>query len=101
MGRITDGSSFAALIPPATFLQVLPHLPTFTLPPIRMRTFAASGLSVLHTPPYGSAAFASRLVGLLTLGEDSQFLLLLRRRTTFNPFSCIRIHAMLLSITSL
>ncbi|KAJ2958112.1 hypothetical protein NUW54_g14555 [Trametes sanguinea] len=32
-----------------------------------MRTFAASGLSVLHTPPYGSAAFASRLVGLLTL----------------------------------
>ncbi|KAI0702638.1 EAP30/Vps36 family-domain-containing protein, partial [Earliella scabrosa] len=56
-----------ALIPPATFLQVLPHLPTFTLPPIRMRTFTASGLSVLHTPPYGSAAFASRLVGLLTL----------------------------------
>ncbi|KAI8992821.1 EAP30/Vps36 family-domain-containing protein [Trametes punicea] len=56
-----------ALIPPATFLQVLPHLPSFTLPPIRMRTFAASGLSVLHTPPYGSAAFASRLVGHLTL----------------------------------
>ncbi|KAI0742538.1 EAP30/Vps36 family-domain-containing protein [Daedaleopsis nitida] len=56
-----------ALIPPATFLQVLPHVPSFTLPPIRMRIFAASGLSVLHTPPYGSAAFASRLVGLLTL----------------------------------
>ncbi|KAI0370971.1 hypothetical protein BV20DRAFT_966072 [Pilatotrama ljubarskyi] len=56
-----------ALIPPATFLQVLPHLPSFTHPPIRMRTFAASGLSVLHTPPYGSAAFASRLVSLLTL----------------------------------
>ncbi|KAI0776691.1 EAP30/Vps36 family-domain-containing protein [Trametes elegans] len=56
-----------ALIPPATFLQVLPHLPSFTHPPIRMRTFAASGLSVLHTPPYGSAAFAARLVGLLTL----------------------------------
>ncbi|OSD03778.1 hypothetical protein PYCCODRAFT_1434166 [Trametes coccinea BRFM310] len=56
-----------ALIPPSTFLQVLPHLPSFTNPPIRMRTFAASGLSVLHTPPYGSAAFASRLVGLLTL----------------------------------
>ncbi|TBU40909.1 EAP30/Vps36 family-domain-containing protein [Dichomitus squalens] len=56
-----------ALIPPATFLQVLPHLPNFTLPPIRMRTFAASGLSVLHTPPYGSATFASRLVGVLTL----------------------------------
>ncbi|KAI0632753.1 EAP30/Vps36 family-domain-containing protein [Trametes polyzona] len=56
-----------ALIPPATFLQVLPHLPSYTHPPIRMRTFAASGLSVLHTPPYGSAAFAARLVGLLSL----------------------------------
>ncbi|KAI0641046.1 EAP30/Vps36 family-domain-containing protein [Trametes meyenii] len=56
-----------ALIPPATFLQVLPHLPGFTHPPIRMRTFAASGLSVLHTPPYGSAAFAARTVGLLAL----------------------------------
>ncbi|PIL26133.1 hypothetical protein GSI_11888 [Ganoderma sinense ZZ0214-1] len=56
-----------ALIPPSTFLQVLPHLPSFTLPPIRMRTFPASGLSVLHTPPFGRAAFASRLVGLLTL----------------------------------
>ncbi|RPD76898.1 hypothetical protein L226DRAFT_354147 [Lentinus tigrinus ALCF2SS1-7] len=56
-----------ALIPPATFLQVLPHLPSFTLPPIRMRTFAASGLSVLHTPPYGSATFASRLVSMITL----------------------------------
>ncbi|KAH9856236.1 EAP30/Vps36 family-domain-containing protein [Lenzites betulinus] len=56
-----------ALIPPATFLQVLPHLPGYTHPPIRMRTFVASGLSVLHTPPFGSAAFAARLVGLLTL----------------------------------
>ncbi|KAI1790835.1 EAP30/Vps36 family-domain-containing protein [Ganoderma leucocontextum] len=56
-----------ALLPPSTFLQVLPHIPTFTLPPIRMRTFPASGLSVLHTPPFGRAAFASRLVGLLTL----------------------------------
>ncbi|KAI0830056.1 EAP30/Vps36 family-domain-containing protein [Trametes gibbosa] len=56
-----------ALIPPATFLQVLPHLPSYTHPPIRMRTFIASGLSVLHTPPYGGAAFAARLVGLLTL----------------------------------
>ena len=67
--RLSTLSSVAALIPPATFLQVLPQLPSFTHPPIRMRTFAASGLSVLHTPPYGSAAFASRLVGLLTLGE--------------------------------
>ncbi|CDO68073.1 hypothetical protein BN946_scf184788.g4 [Trametes cinnabarina] len=56
-----------ALIPPSTFLQVLPRLPSFTNPPIRMRTFTGSGLSVLHTPPYGSAAFAARLVGLLSL----------------------------------
>ncbi|KAH9916404.1 EAP30/Vps36 family-domain-containing protein [Epithele typhae] len=55
-----------ALIPPNTFLQVLPLLPSFTNPPIQMRTFAASGLSVLHTPPYGAAAFTARLVGILT-----------------------------------
>ncbi|GBE87072.1 EAP30/Vps36 family-domain-containing protein [Sparassis latifolia] len=56
-----------ALIPPDTFLQVLPQLPQHTSPPIHMRTFPSSGLSVLHTPPYTKAAFASRLVGLLTL----------------------------------
>ncbi|KAI0920303.1 hypothetical protein AcW1_002081 [Taiwanofungus camphoratus] len=57
-----------ALIPPSTFLLVLPQLPNYTSPPIHMRTFQESGLSVLHTPPYTRAAFASRLVGLLTLG---------------------------------
>ncbi|KAI0075151.1 hypothetical protein K474DRAFT_1646878 [Panus rudis PR-1116 ss-1] len=56
-----------ALIPPSTFLQVLPHLPSYTSPPIHMRTFPASGLSVLHTPPYTRVAFAARMVGLLTL----------------------------------
>ena len=30
------------------------------------RTFA-SGLAVLHTPPYSRAAFSARLVGLLSL----------------------------------
>jgi len=55
-----------ALIPPSTFLQVLSHLPSYTDPPIRMRTFA-SGLSVLHTPPYTDAAFAARLASLLAL----------------------------------
>jgi len=55
-----------ALIPPATLLQVVPHLPTCTNPTIRMRTFA-SGLSVLHTPPYTHVAFAARLSGLLAL----------------------------------
>ncbi|KZT68632.1 hypothetical protein DAEQUDRAFT_324930 [Daedalea quercina L-15889] len=56
-----------ALIPPSTFLQVVPQLPQYTDPPIHMRTFAPSGLSVLHTPPYTKAAFAARLVGLLSL----------------------------------
>jgi len=56
-----------ALIPPSTFLLALPHLPSYTSPPIRMRTFTSSGLSVLHTPPYTKAAFASRVVGLLSL----------------------------------
>ncbi|KAJ7162017.1 EAP30/Vps36 family-domain-containing protein [Mycena filopes] len=55
-----------ALIPPATLLQVVPHLATCTTPTIRLRTFA-SGLSVLHTPPYTPAAFAARLSGLLVL----------------------------------
>ncbi|KAF7789123.1 hypothetical protein EIP86_000058 [Pleurotus ostreatoroseus] len=55
-----------ALIPPATFLLVLPHLPGHTSPPIHTRTFA-SGLSVLHTPQYSKAAFAARLVGLIKL----------------------------------
>lgn len=56
-----------ALIPPSTFLTVLPHLPSHTSPPIQMRTLAGSGLSVLHTPPFTRAAFAARLVGLLAL----------------------------------
>ncbi|KAK2460420.1 hypothetical protein APHAL10511_007585 [Amanita phalloides] len=49
-----------ALIPPATFLQVVALLPLHT------RTFA-SGLTVLHTPPYSHAAFASRLTSFLAL----------------------------------
>ncbi|KAI0789278.1 EAP30/Vps36 family-domain-containing protein [Abortiporus biennis] len=56
-----------ALIPPTTFLQVLPQLPSWTSPPINMRIFTSSGLSVLHTPPYTKAAFASRMVGLINL----------------------------------
>lgn len=55
-----------ALIPPSTFLQVIPQLPLFTDPPIQCRTFT-SGLSVLHTPRYTHAAFAARLSGLLAL----------------------------------
>lgn len=54
------------MIPPSTFLLVLPHLPYCTSPPIRSRTFT-SGLSVLHTPPYTHAAFTSRLASLLAL----------------------------------
>ncbi|KAF9566050.1 hypothetical protein CPC08DRAFT_704135 [Agrocybe pediades] len=55
-----------ALIPPSTLLQVIPHLPAYTNPTIRHRAFA-SGLNVLHTPPYTTAAFSSRLSGYLML----------------------------------
>ncbi|KAG1816821.1 EAP30/Vps36 family-domain-containing protein [Suillus subaureus] len=55
-----------ALIPPSTFLQVLPHLPAYTSPPIRSRVFK-SGLSVLHMPPYTHASFTARIVGYLTM----------------------------------
>ncbi|KIP05696.1 hypothetical protein PHLGIDRAFT_128721 [Phlebiopsis gigantea 11061_1 CR5-6] len=64
-----------ALIPPATFLLVLPHLPSCTEPPVSRRTFA-SGLAVLHTPPYSRAAFSARLVGLLSLGTCSSLFFL-------------------------
>ncbi|KAG2135359.1 EAP30/Vps36 family-domain-containing protein [Suillus bovinus] len=55
-----------ALIPPSTFLQVLPILPAYTSPPIRSRVFK-SGLSVLHIPPYTHASFTARIVGYLTM----------------------------------
>lgn len=55
-----------ALIPPSTFLQVLPHLPAYTSPPIRSRVFK-SGLSVLHIPPYTHASFTARIMGYLTM----------------------------------
>ncbi|KAF8624313.1 hypothetical protein AX15_005943 [Amanita polypyramis BW_CC] len=55
-----------ALIPPSTFLQVVPFLPLYITPTIHMRTLN-SGLTVLHTPPYTSAAFASRLSSFLSL----------------------------------
>lgn len=54
-----------ALLPPSTLLQVLPHLPAYTDPPIHMRTLS-SGLMVLHTPEYGREAFAERVKGILT-----------------------------------
>ncbi|KAG5736041.1 Vacuolar protein-sorting-associated protein 36 [Termitomyces sp. T112] len=55
-----------ALIPPSTFLLVLPQLPFFTDPPIRDRMFA-SGLRVLHTPLYTHASFSARFSGFLAL----------------------------------
>ncbi|KAJ7070073.1 EAP30/Vps36 family-domain-containing protein [Mycena amicta] len=55
-----------ALLPPSTLLQVVPHLPACTTPPIGTRTLP-SGLRVLHTPPFAPAAFAARLVGHLSL----------------------------------
>lgn len=59
-----------ALIPPSTFLQVLPHLPSYTSPPLLTRTFT-SGLSVLHTPRYTHVAFTSRLSSMITLSGPS------------------------------
>ncbi|KAI9461946.1 EAP30/Vps36 family-domain-containing protein [Lactarius psammicola] len=56
-----------ALLTPSQFLQVLPHLPAYTDPIITERTFRASGLRVLHTPAYTSAAFAARLHGMLLI----------------------------------
>ncbi|KAH9990372.1 EAP30/Vps36 family-domain-containing protein [Russula vinacea] len=56
-----------ALLTPSQFLQVLPHLPTYTDPMITERTFYASGLRVLHTPTYTPAAFAARLHGMLLI----------------------------------
>ncbi|PFH47429.1 hypothetical protein AMATHDRAFT_77206 [Amanita thiersii Skay4041] len=55
-----------ALIPPSTFLLVIPLLPLYTNPTIQTRTLG-SGLTVLHTPPYSQAAFSARLVGYLSL----------------------------------
>ncbi|TFK65876.1 hypothetical protein BDN72DRAFT_800733 [Pluteus cervinus] len=49
-----------ALIPPSTFLQVLPYLPSHTAPSINTRTFP-SGLTVLHTPAYRSHVFSERV----------------------------------------
>ena len=44
----------------------MPHLSAHTSPTIRHRAFA-SGLNVLHTPPYTTAAFAARLSGFLAI----------------------------------
>ncbi|KAF9522606.1 EAP30/Vps36 family-domain-containing protein [Crepidotus variabilis] len=49
-----------ALIPPSTFLQVIPILPTYTSPPIHHRAFT-SGLNVLHTPPYSHKEFSATI----------------------------------------
>jgi ESCRT-II complex subunit VPS36 len=55
-----------ALIPPSTFLSVLPYLAYHTTPPISTRSFR-SGLTVLHTPPYSHPSFTARLFGLIAL----------------------------------
>jgi ESCRT-II complex subunit VPS36 len=48
------------LIPPSTFIQVLPLLPLYTSPSISMRTFN-SKLKVVHTPWFSQRSFDSRL----------------------------------------
>ncbi|KAI0030449.1 EAP30/Vps36 family-domain-containing protein [Vararia minispora EC-137] len=55
-----------ALIPPETFLQALPHLGAYTDPPIQMRKFPSSGLTVLHTPSFAPASFVGRLQGFIS-----------------------------------
>lgn len=55
-----------SLIPPATFLAVLPALPSYTHPPLGTRTFA-SGLRMLHTPAYTHVAFTARVAALIAL----------------------------------
>ena len=48
---------------------MLPYLATYTDPSVCVRTFTASGLNVLHTPAYTSAAFAARIDQLIrTMG---------------------------------
>lgn len=60
-----------SMIPPPTFLQILPLLPQHTNPPIKTRKFS-SGLTVLHTPPYGNSAFTDRLCSfLVTAGPQT------------------------------
>ena len=51
-----------ALIPPEIAIKTLDFLPQYTSPPIKRRKLA-SGLLVLHTPPYSIHAFTARLVG--------------------------------------
>ena len=52
------------LIPPSSFMQVLPRLPAHIDLMIKMRTFK-SGLEVLHTPWYAHQEFSERLRVLL------------------------------------
>lgn len=47
-------------------MLVLDQLPSWTLPPLLSRQLP-SGLRVLHTSSYTSAAFASRLLGVMLL----------------------------------
>lgn len=62
-----------ALIPPSTFLQVLPLLEVYTSPSLSVRTFTMSGVKVLHTPEFGHVAFKARLVEYLSKdSEDGQ-----------------------------
>jgi ESCRT-II complex subunit VPS36 len=44
---------------------VLPQLSSYTDPPIQLRKFPSSGLTVLHTPSYALENFAERLLALI------------------------------------
>ncbi|KAF5376388.1 hypothetical protein D9757_008654 [Collybiopsis confluens] len=57
-----------ALIPPSTLVLVLPHLPTYTNPPIRALELPSS-LKVLHAPEYAPGAFGDRIRAMLAIEE--------------------------------
>lgn len=62
-----------SLVSPAEMLSACHHLPEYTVPEIRLRTFK-SGLRVLHTPYFSEQEFENRLVRKLrnTSDDDGQ-----------------------------
>lgn len=60
-----------ALLPPATLMHVLPHLPAHTAPSIR-KLDLPSGLTVLCTPSYAPGVLLARLLERMAPGEGER-----------------------------
>lgn len=60
-----------ALLPPATLISILPHLPRFTDPSINL-LILPSGLKVLHTPHYSTQALLSRILNRLNPSTETE-----------------------------